>query len=133
MTPRAWILTAIAALTLGAGFSASFASAGPHASAAKTSAVQATGREFRIGLSRTRIEPGKLRLEFVNFGEDDHDLALRRVGTSRVNNVGLTHPGGRSVGRYKVKSGTYTLWCTISNHRALGMRATLKVRKAKKR
>jgi len=128
---KAAIALAFVLVALGAG-SASLALAGQEAATATSSAVQASGREYRISLSRSRIQPGKLRLEFVNFGEDDHDLALRRVGSSSVQNVGLTHPGGRSIGRYKVRSGTYTLWCTISNHRALGMRATLKVKRKKR-
>jgi plastocyanin len=66
----------------------------------------------------------------VNFGEDDHDLAVRRVGTSLVRNLGTTRPGERAVKRFKVRKGTYLMWCTIGNHRALGMSAKLKVRKA---
>ena len=92
------------------------------------SAVQASGSEFRVNLSRGKVKPGKLRLEFVNYGEDDHDLAVRRIGTSTVRNVGLTRPGDRSVDRFNVKRGTYLLWCTISDHRARGMSARLKVR-----
>lgn len=115
-----WLAAGLAVLAGGAGASAT---------AATQTAVQAQGTEFRISLSRTKIKPGKLRLEFVNYGEDDHDLALRRVGTSSVRNVGLTHPGDRSIGRYTVKRGTYMLWCTIADHRSRGMKATLKVRK----
>ena len=98
-------------------------------SATPTSAVQASGTEFRIALSRNKVAPSKLRLEFVNYGEDDHDLAVRRVGTTLVRNLGTTRPGERAVERFKVRKGTYLLWCTLGDHRALGMKATLKVRK----
>ena len=97
-------------------------------SATPTSAVQASGTEFRIALSRSKVAPSKLRLEFVNYGEDDHDLAVRRVGTTLVRNLGTTRPGERTVERFKVRKGTYMLWCTLGDHRALGMKATLKVR-----
>lgn len=97
-------------------------------SATPTSAVQASGTEFRIALSRSKVVPSKLRLEFVNYGEDDHDLAVRRVGTTLVRNLGTTRPGERAVERFKVRKGTYMLWCTLGDHRALGMKATLKVR-----
>ncbi|MBJ7353820.1 MAG: hypothetical protein JHC98_03260 [Thermoleophilaceae bacterium] len=95
-----------------------------------SSAVQASGSEFRIGLSRNQVAPSRLRLEFVNYGEDDHDLAVRRVGTSLVRNLGTTRPGDRAVKRFTVRRGTYLLWCTLSDHRARGMKATLKVRKS---
>jgi len=119
-----------AALSLGVVGGALAASGSKTAakSATPTSAVQASGTEFRIALSRSRVAPSKLRLEFVNYGEDDHDLALRRVGHRFVRNLGTTRPGERVVERFKVRKGTYMLWCTLSDHRALGMKATLKVR-----
>lgn len=100
------------------------------AALAKTpsSAVQASGSEYAIGLSRGSIKAGKLRLEFVNYGEDDHDLAIRRVGTNKVTYLPEVHPGQRDVIRMRVKKGTYKLWCTISDHRSRGMRASLKVK-----
>jgi plastocyanin len=98
-------------------------------SASVNSAVQASGTEYRIGLSRSSIRSGRVRLEFVNYGEDEHDLAFRRIGSKRQSNVGLTAPGGRRVGRYRVRPGTYLLWCTLSDHRARGMRAKLRVRR----
>ncbi|MGH2960064.1 MAG: hypothetical protein ACRDKE_10700 [Solirubrobacterales bacterium] len=121
------IATVAAALSLGI-VGGALASSGA-SSATPTSAVQASGTEFRINLSRSKVEPSKLRLEFVNFGEDDHDLAVRRVGTDLVRNLGTTRPGERSVKRFKVRKGTYMMWCTLGDHRALGMKATLKVRK----
>jgi plastocyanin len=102
---------------------------GAHSSAAARSAVQATGAEFHITLSRGKVAPSKLRLEFVNFGEDDHDLAVQRVGSTATHYFGVVHPGDRSVERFRVRKGTYKLWCTLSDHRARGMSATLRVKK----
>lgn len=124
----AQVLGLAALLALGV-VGGSFASTGS-SSATPFSAVQASGTEFRIGLSRGSVVPSKLRLEFVNYGEDDHDLAVRRVGTSLVRNLGTTRPGDRAVKRFKVRRGTYLLWCTLGDHRARGMKATLKVRKS---
>jgi plastocyanin len=122
------ISLAAAVLALGV---AGGALAAPHksASASASSAVQASGSEFRITLSRGQVKPSKLRLEFVNYGEDEHDLAVRRVGTSLVRNLGTTQPGDRAIKRFKVRAGTYLMWCTISDHRARGMKTSLKVRK----
>lgn len=120
-------MRSVAAALLGA-FALAIGVAGGALAGTPSSAVQATGTEFHINLSKRKVKPSKLRLEFVNFGEDDHDLAVRRVGTSSVRNLGLTHPGDRNVARFKVRRGTYKLWCTISDHRSRGMSATLKVR-----
>ena len=117
-----------AALSIGLVGGALAASDTVKASKTPSSAVQASGTEFRIALSRSKVVPSKLRLEFVNYGEDDHDLAVRRVGTTLVRNLGTTLPGERVVERFKVRKGTYMMWCTLSDHRARGMKATLKVR-----
>lgn len=124
------LVAAVLALGVAGGALACSGSSKKIGAATTSSAVQASGSEFRIGLSRGKVEPSKLRLEFVNYGEDDHDLAVRRVGTTLVRNLGTTRPGERSVERFKVRRGTYLMWCSLSDHRARGMKATLRVRKS---
>lgn len=127
---QTFLVAGLLALGVAGGALACSGSSNKIGAATTSSAVQASGSEFRIGLSRGRVEPSKLRLEFVNYGEDDHDLAVRRVGTTLVRNLGTTRPGERSVKRFKVRRGTYLMWCTLSDHRARGMKATLRVRKS---
>jgi plastocyanin len=122
---RHFKVVALAALLTGALAASAFA--GPPARSSASSAVQATGSEFRIGLSRGKVKAGTLRVEFVNFGEDDHDLAIKRAGTSKVIALPTVHPGERGTTRFRVRRGTYLLWCTISDHKARGMHARLKV------
>jgi plastocyanin len=90
--------------------------------------LQVVADEFNLTLSRGTIRPGDAVVELVNFGEDDHDLALRLFGGTRTFRVGLVHPG--SVGELdrSLRAGRYQLWCTLGDHRARGMRATLIVR-----
>lgn len=95
---------------------------------AARSAVQATGREFRVTLSKKTVKPGTLRIEFVNFGEDDHDLAITRKGTAYTRTMNELRPKERDVETFNVRRGTYIFWCTIDNHKGLGMRATLRVK-----
>ena len=47
----------------------------------------------RLTLSRGTIRHGDAVVELANFGEDDHDLALRRLGGTRTFRVGIVHPG----------------------------------------
>ncbi len=40
--------------------------------------LQVVAREFTFSLSRAKLRPGQAIVELVNFGEDAHDLRLRR-------------------------------------------------------
>lgn len=92
------------------------------------SALQATGKEWSIRLSRTKVKPGTVRVEFVNLGEDDHDLAVTRKGGSTVR-FSEIRPKEREVKTIKVRKGSYVFWCTLDGHKSRGMRSVLKVRR----
>ena len=89
--------------------------------------VQVSADEFGLTLSRASIQRGPAIVELVNFGEDDHDLALRRVAGTRTYRIGLVHPGETGDLDARLRAGRYLLWCTLSDHRARGMRATLRI------
>lgn len=91
--------------------------------------VQVSATEFRLALSRGAIKAGPAIVELVNRGEDEHDLALRRVGPGAVTRrIGTVAPGGVAELSARLRSGRFVLWCTLADHRARGMRATLVVR-----
>jgi len=90
--------------------------------------LQVVADEFTLTLSRERIHRGDAVVELANLGEDDHDLALRRVGGTRVFRVGLVHPGKVGELDGSLRAGSYLLWCTLGDHRVRGMRARLVVR-----
>lgn len=114
-----------------AAFAASFVVAAFAVEPVRTSAnsaVQATGKEWSIRLSRTKVKPGTVRVEFVNLGEDDHDLAVTRKGGGTVR-FSEIRPKEREVKTIKVRRGSYVFWCTLDGHKARGMRSVLKVRR----
>jgi plastocyanin len=89
--------------------------------------VQVVAQEFRYALSRQRITSGWAVIELRNAGEDAHDLKMQRVGGKRVYAWPLA-PAGTVVEReFRLLPGTYRLYCSTANHRALGMQATLVV------
>jgi plastocyanin len=91
--------------------------------------VQVVAQEFRFALSRQTIKAGWAIIELHNSGQDAHDLRLRRVGGTRVYALPVTQ-SGRTVDReFRLLHGTYRIYCSIANHRALGMQATLVVRR----
>ena len=116
---RALALGALVALAIPLGATA----AGPK----NPARLQVVADEFTLTLSRGTIRHGDAVVELANFGEDDHDLALRRLGGTRTFRVGIVHPGQVGELDWKLRAGRYALWCTLGDHRAHGMRATLVV------
>ena len=104
------------------------ASAAPAgASVPSPARTQVSAAEFTLALSRLSIRSGPAIVELVNYGEDDHDLALRRVGGTRTYRIGLVHPGGTAELETRFRAGRFVLWCTLADHRARGMQASLRV------
>jgi uncharacterized cupredoxin-like copper-binding protein len=84
--------------------------------------------EYHLTLSRPLVKAGVLEIELQNDGQDPHDLRLRRVGGTHTFSLPLTQPGKRRTLALQVRPGRYRLWCSIADHRALGMRTLLRVR-----
>ena len=91
--------------------------------------VGISAREFRYGVYRTAVPAGRVTLVVHNFGEDDHDIAVRGPRGYRSSVSPDIDPGATI--RFPVRlrrAGRYTLVCTKPGHLAAGMRATLTVR-----
>jgi plastocyanin len=91
--------------------------------------VQVVAKEFSFTLSRQAIHAGKAIIELRNAGEDAHDLRLRRIGGTHVWAWPVTQAGGVVDEQVTLPPGRYLLYCSVANHRALGMTATLVVKK----
>jgi plastocyanin len=109
---------------------AAVVAAAPPSAGAKTfpTRVQVTAKEFWFALSSRSVKPGAAVIEFVNFGQDAHDMKVQRIGTTRVYSAPLVQPGDHYDLSVKLAPGRYLLWCSIANHKQLGMQATLIVR-----
>ena len=107
------------------------AGAMPAHAAAPLARVQVVAEEFNYRLSRVRIPAGPARIELANFGEDEHDLRLRRIGGKRVYHLPSVLPGQRQTLNARLVPGLYRLKCTLGDHAARGMRAELRVRPRK--
>jgi len=94
------------------------------------SRVQVTAKEFWFTLSSRTVKPGPAVIEFVNFGQDPHDMRVQRVGTTKVYSVPTVQPGDHYDLDLTLSPGRYLLWCSIANHRQLGMQAALVVKPA---
>jgi plastocyanin len=87
--------------------------------------VQVVAREYSLGLSRLHVQAGTAVIELANFGQDPHDLRVQRVGARHIAGLGVVAPGARGELTVKLAPGRYSFWCSIANHRQLGMRAQL--------
>jgi plastocyanin len=89
--------------------------------------LQVGAEEFRYSLSRLRLRAGPAIVELVNYGEDDHNLRLRRIGGTYTHRVPRTAPGDVSELRTRFRAGRFRLWCSLEGHAGAGMKATLRV------
>jgi hypothetical protein len=87
--------------------------------------------EYSLVLSRQSIVRGPALIQFMNRGEDPHDLKLQRTGGTRAISVSETRPGALAAANVSLRTGRYRLWCSLPGHRARGMRAKLRVRRAR--
>lgn len=114
---------------LGLTVAALVAAAHPVLASRAPARVQVTALEFEYRLSRLTVRQGPALIQLVNYGEDEHDLFVRRVGGTKTFRVNRILPGERATLAIRLRPGRYRLWCAVSDHRARGMRATLRVRR----
>jgi plastocyanin len=119
---RVAALVLLSAAALGAAASPLLGARGP-------TRVQVTALEFEYRLSRLSVRQGPALIELVNYGEDEHDLVLRRVGGTKTWRLRKLLPGSHATLSVRLRPGTYRLWCAVGDHRGRGMRATLRVRR----
>lgn len=90
-------------------------------------------QEWSLTLSRGEVPAGRVSVQFVNRGEDDHDLRFQRLDrrsrrTGPTQSLPVTLPGALSERVVRLAAGRWRLWCTLDGHAGRGMRATLRVR-----
>jgi hypothetical protein len=95
--------------------------------------VLVRGTEFNLTLSKAKVAPGRVIVQFLNDGEDPHDLRLARVGNDGEFGFGEVGPGDyENLDARLRKRSTYVMWCSLSGHRELGMEATLRTKKRRR-
>jgi hypothetical protein len=88
-----------------------------------------SAKEFHLVLSRPAVKSGRVEIELQNDGEDVHDLRLRRIGGTRTYRMPVTKPDSRTTIEVALLPGRYRLWCSVADHRQLGMQAVLRVKR----
>ena len=133
---RAALGIAVVALA-GAAAAPAIASARPVDPA--PSRLQVQGVEYQLLLSRRKLRPGDAIVQFVNAGEDSHNLRLQRVDSSGAAlgpelGLGEVQPGAyENLAAHLHRGSTYELWCSLKDHRARGMDATVRTKRHRHR
>jgi len=89
--------------------------------------VQVTAVEYSYALSRTTVPAGKIVIEFVNHGQDEHNLNVALGEGSLAGWFASTPAKGVRDQAFELRPGTYTLFCSLAEHEQKGMKATLVV------
>lgn len=125
-----WIAVGLAIGALAAGAVPAIGAEFPAtAKARSTSRLMVSGDEYSLVLSRQSLARGPALIQFVNRGEDAHDLRLRKVGGHRIVQFPELKPDRYTNLGTSLSPGRYRLWCSLAGHRGLGMRAGLTVRR----
>jgi hypothetical protein len=96
--------------------------------------VQVRGLEYDLLLSKAKLTPGRAIVQFLNAGEDAHNLRLQRLDSSGAQvgpelGVGEVEPGAyENIDADLRKRSRYVLWCSLADHRERGMEAFLRTR-----
>jgi plastocyanin len=89
--------------------------------------IQVTSVEYHYTLSKTTVPAGKVAFDFVNDGQDEHNLNVLSSEESLTGSFPDTVSKGVRDQTIEMRPGTYTLFCSLPEHEAKGMKATLTV------
>lgn len=82
--------------------------------------------DFDIELDEDSFEAGTYEFEAVNAGDASHDFVVERDGAD-VAATQVLQPGQSETLTVDLEPGTYVFYCSVGNHRAMGMEITVTV------
>jgi len=94
--------------------------------AAHATKVAVTESEYKIAVAPASLKAGTYAFVVHNKGKLTHALDIGGPGLATVK-VPAIAPGKTRTVTVKLGGGTFTLWCPIPGHAALGMKRTLTV------
>jgi plastocyanin len=89
--------------------------------------VQVSAVEYAFTLSRTTVPAGKVVLQFVNDGQDEHNLKVAPAEGPLAGSFETVPAKAVSNLTVELRPGSYTLFCSLPTHEQKGMKATLTV------
>jgi plastocyanin len=85
-------------------------------------------QEYSFTLSRPVVPAGPVVVEFVNRGQDAHNLHLDNAAEAgEASAFPNTESEAHESLHFNLRAGSYKLFCSLPKHEELGMKATLTV------
>jgi plastocyanin len=92
----------------------------------ESEAVTVTASDFDLQADEDSFTAGEVQFTLVNDGGATHDLVVERDG-QEIAAADAADPGQSSTVTVTLEPGEYVLYCSIANHRAMGMETTIRV------
>lgn len=96
------------------------------ADAAESRTVTATEGEMFIQLSEDSVTAGSVTFDVANEGSATHDFVVERDGDDVAGTESIS-PGSSTTLTVDLEPGEYVVYCSIGNHRQMGMEMTVTV------
>jgi plastocyanin len=88
--------------------------------------LTATETNFKISLNEDHLKAGSYTITVVNDGQATHNLVVEENGTKKATSASIG-PGEKTTLKVDLDAGQYVFYCSIGNHRAMGMEITVPV------
>ena len=85
-----------------------------------------TSVDFDFELPSTELAAGDYTIELANDGSSSHDLVVERDGED-VAGTDAIAPGEETSLTVTLEPGQYVFYCSVGNHRSMGMEVTVTV------
>ncbi|TFV64654.1 UNVERIFIED_ORG: hypothetical protein E4P37_12835 [Bacillus sp. AZ43] len=108
------------------GSSAAAGSPPPAAPVPAGGTVAVTSVDFSFALDRDELTAGTYEITLTNDGDSTHDLVVERDG-EEVAASEAVDPGQSTTLTVDLEAGEYVFYCSIANHRAMGMEVPVEV------
>ena len=90
-------------------------------------AITATEADFSISLDEDTLPAGDYAITVVNNGKASHDLVVEQDGNDVAGTDGAVGPGQSTTFTVALEQGEYVFYCSVGNHRSMGMELTVQV------
>jgi plastocyanin len=115
-----------AATTTSSSSSAAGSASGSDSAAGQAQTLSVSEADFSIKLDNSTLPAGDYTITVTNDGHATHDLVVEQNGSdvAKSDSIG---PGESATVTVTLAAGKYVFYCSIGNHRAMGMETDVTV------